>query len=147
MSFHRHSSPISCTLSTGWVNVHYTTIYRSSTWFDLSTCTEDKSTISLSQLQIYIACHSTATATPCLAPLSQDGLKCTIPLAPFSHGHRDPGLIRIDPATFTRAVAFLWLITSQPGRNINKKLISYVHLILDRRRFVSFGQRWTCTFS
>ena len=65
-------------------------MYRSSTWFDLSTCTEDKSTISLSQLQIYLACHSTATATPCLAPLAQDGLKRTIPLAPFSHGHRDP---------------------------------------------------------
>ena len=74
------SSPMSCNFSTGWVKVHYTTIYRSSTWFDPSTCTEDKSTISLSQLQIYIARHSTDTAAPCLPPLAQDGLKCTIPL-------------------------------------------------------------------
>ena len=54
-------------------------------------------------------------------------LRVTAP-TPLSHGHRhpgsnlglNPGLTRIDPVTFTRAVAFLWLITSQPGRNINK---------------------------
>ena len=32
-SLHNHSSPMSCTFSTGWVKVHYYT--RRSTWFDL----------------------------------------------------------------------------------------------------------------
>ena len=44
-------------------------------------------------------------------------LDTLVQIPPLSHGHRDPGLTRIDPVTFTRAVVFLWLMMSQLGWN------------------------------
>ena len=59
----------------------------------------------------------------CMYPIIMCGCTHRMTVTPLSHGHRDPGshpglnpgLTRIDPVTFTRAVAFLWLMTSQPG--------------------------------